>query len=307
MNLSVLDRFWYTPAPAERPAIARLLVGTYALVYLLVRAPNLISVTHFRAASFLPVGPARLLSEPLAPWLVYLSWFVACASGVAFVLGYRYRASGPSFAAAFLWLTSYRSSWGMVFHTENLVSLHLCLLAVAPAADALSVDARGRPASALAHGRYGWPLRALCTLTVITYVLAGVAKLRIAGFAWADGELLRTHVAYDNLRKIELGSAHSPLGAALVRYAAPFRVLSWLSLALELGAPLALLTRRLAHGWVAAAYSFHLGVLALMAIGFPYPLSFVAYASFFELEALERWPRFRGLTRWLRPVAAASA
>jgi hypothetical protein len=29
-------------------------------------------------------------------------------------------------------MLSYRHSWGMIFHTDNLLGLHVCLLALAP-------------------------------------------------------------------------------------------------------------------------------------------------------------------------------
>lgn len=300
--LRAIDAFWYAPAPAERLAVLRVLVGAYALVYLLVRYLSLTTITRFHASEFAPVGPVELLAAPLSPWLVHALVLLAIVSGAAFVFGARYRVSAPLFALTFLWVTSYRSSWGMKFHTENLVCFHLLLLAFAPAADALSWDAkRERTTAGPAHGRYGWAIRAMCVVTVVTYVLAGVAKLRIAGFEWADGALLRTQVAYDNLRKIELGSLYSPLGAALVAYPAPFRLLAALSLALELGAPIALLGPRSARLWVVGAFSFHLGVLALMAIAFPYPLSFIAYASFFRVEQLRDTRAYAWLARRFAP------
>lgn len=279
------DRYWYAPVPAQRLAIVRALVGLYAVLYLSIRYAGLTSVVRFGPAQFLPVGPVKLLSAPLAPLTVHALAGLSILAGIAFTLGLAYRVSGPLFALGFLWVTSYRSAWGMIFHTENLVALHLALLAPAPAADALSLDARGwRTPCHAPHGRYGWPLRAMCAVTVVAYVLAGIAKLKLAGLHWADGGILRAQIAYDNLRKIELGSTHSPLGAALVRYPAPFRALSSLSLLIELGAPLALLGPRLTRAWVILVWSFHAGVLALMAIGFPYPLSGVAFASFFAVE-----------------------
>jgi hypothetical protein len=298
---TALDRFWYTPAPAARLAMLRALVGAYALVYLLVRSPSLLSVVRFADAEFAPVGPVRLLAQPLSAWAVYAILIAALLSGAAFVAGALYRFSGPLFALSFLWVTSYRSSWGMVFHTENLTALHLVLLSLAPAADTLSFDARRRsgarrddaPPPLQVSGRYGWALRAICALTVTTYVLAGVAKLRLAGVHWLDGDLLRAQVAYDNLRKIELGSVHSPLGALLVQYDWPFRALSWASLLLELGAPVALFSFTLARFWALSVFGFHIGVLALMAIGFPYQLSFIPYLAFFPLESLV--PRLRRL------------
>jgi hypothetical protein len=59
----------------------------------------------------------------------------------------------------------------------------------------------------------------------------------------------------------------------------------------ELGAPVALLGRRIAAAWAALAWSFHLGVLALMAIAFPYPLLGVAFLPFFRAERLRRRAR----------------
>ena len=280
-----LDRFWYAPAPAERLAALRACIGAYALVYLLVRAKSLLTVTRFAPAEFEPVGVVALLAEPLSALAVYGLWSIAAVSMAALMIGLRYRMSGPVAALSFLFITSYRSSFGMIFHTENLVALHLVLLSVAPAADAWSLDARkGRAQAGVEQGKYGWPLRAISAVTAVAYVIAGVAKLRLAGFAWVEGDLLRAQVAYDNLRKIELGSLHSPLGALLVRYGWPFRTLSLCSLVLELGAPLALFSARIAKVWVLGVFGFHLGVLALMAIAFPYQLSFVAYLSFFPLE-----------------------
>ena len=67
-----------------------------------------------------------------------------------------------------------------------------------------------------------------------------------------------------------------------------------LSLAVEFSAPLVLLNPRVARWWCVAAWSFHAGVLVLMAIMFHYPISGVAYASFFPVEALhDRWRRSR--------------
>ena len=46
--------------------------------------------------------------------------------------------------------------------------------------------------------------------------------------------------------------------------------------------------------WAVLAWSFHLGVWAIMAIFFPYPLLGLAFAPLF---AVERLPWFRRLSR----------
>ena len=56
----------FTPAPAERLAIVRLLVVGFALAYLVVRLPHLLDVVALSESApnrFQPVGPLGLLDE----------------------------------------------------------------------------------------------------------------------------------------------------------------------------------------------------------------------------------------------------
>jgi hypothetical protein len=279
---------WYAPAPALRLAIFRSLVGAFAFGYLMARFAGFTSVASLERWQFSPVGPVQLLSQPLPAALVTALVVLAMLLALTFAAGAFYRYTAPAFAALLLWVTSYRSSWGMLFHTDNLLVLHALLLALAPAADAWSFDARRARSVAHGgeHGRYGWALRAICVATVITYVVAGIAKLKLGGWGWLEGEQLRGQIAYDNLRKVELGRSASELGVWFVRHPALFPPLAALTLLVELGAPLALLHRRAALVWAIAAWGFHFGVAALMNIKFPYPLALLPFLAFFRLE---RW------------------
>lgn len=291
---SALDA-WYRPiAPPERLAGLRILIGGFAAVYLAARLPNLIGLAEL--SGFAPVGVTTALAGPLPPALVIAQALLALGLGLAFTLGWRFRVTGPAFAFALLWVLTYRNSFGMVFHTENLTVLHVLGLAFAPASDAWSLDARsaaarGAPPPAPSR-RHGWPVRLLALATVVAYVIAGVAKLRLSGLSWATSDLLRNYVAYDNLRKLLLGDTYSPFGAWLVGEAWLFPPLALGSLLMELLAPLALVGPRLARVWALSAWAFHAGVLAVMAIFFPYPLFGLAFAPLF---AVERWPLLRRL------------
>jgi hypothetical protein len=295
-----IDGWWRMPAPGTRLAALRILVGGFALVYLVIRAPHLASFTDFHDSQFAPVGiVGLLLDSPLPDSAVRLAVAFAAAAGLAFVAGWKFRISGPLFALSLLWVLTYRNSWGQVFHTENILVLHVIVLALSPAADALSADARGRDVPP-DDARYGWPVRLMCVATVLTYFIAGQTKLRIAGLDWLTSDTLRNYIAYDNLRKIELGDVHSPLGAELVSHGWLFPPLAAATLAVELGAPLALLSHRIARWWALAAWVFHVGVFAVMWIVFPYPLLGVAFAPFFAVERI-RVPVPRQLTRRFAP------
>jgi hypothetical protein len=283
----VIARWWFAAVPAERLAAFRILLGTYATIELVARAYSLVHYARFPAAQWKPVGVAALLDAPLPPLVADALLLLTIAAAVAFALGWRFAITGPLFAVLYLWTLTYRNSWGMVFHTENLAVLHACILGLAPAADAWALDPARR------DREYGWALRAAAVVTILTYVLAGIAKLRLAGWLWLDGDQLRNQIAYDNLRRVVLGAGASPLATPLLEHPWIFQVLALATLAVELGAPLALLHPRAALAWAAAAWSFHVGVLALMHIVFPYPLAGLAFAPLFPLERLTELRRRR--------------
>jgi hypothetical protein len=285
-------------APAERLGMLRVLVGGYALVYLVIRAPYLISYSTVDQHFFNPVGVATLAPRPLLPWVATAVVLLTLVFAACFALGYRYRITAPIFAALQLWVLTYSNSFGMILHVDNMMCVQIIVLALAPAADAVSLDSlEGRTTKGEESGRYGWAIRLICLLCVCAYLLAAIAKVKNSGVDFFDQVNLRNYIAYDNVRKIELGSIHSPLGAWLLPYPSFFSVMALLSLVLEFGAPAALVHRRIGIGWVVLIWGFHVGVLALMAIGFVYQLSGIAFAAFFHVERILDW-------RWVKRVGA---
>ena len=255
----------------------RLLTIGYALVWIAVRTEPLarpLPPPGRAAGSQSGSSTGSAFDSTTVVTVVVVLTFVA---GVAALGNVAWSISAPLFAIGFLWLTSFGASWGQILHTEHLVVLHLLVLAASPS---------GRGPSATA----GWPLKVMSAVTVATYFVAGVAKLRFGGgLDWLDGDGLLRLVAHDNLRKRLLGDAWSPISPFAVGHPLIFQIGAWLTLVVELGAPLALLGRRWAYTWVALAWSFHLAVLGLMAVLFPYPLFGVAFASMLPVERLFAW------------------
>lgn len=295
-----LAAWWFAPAPAERLAALRILVGGYALVYVIARLREFAGVARYGASQFHPYGVVKVLDAPLPPSVVVALAVITCVLLALFVLGVWYRAVAPVAALALLWTITYRNCWGMPFHTENLMVLHVIALSLAPAADAWAVGAQRRMRE-VGHAGYGWAIRLCAVLTVATYMLAGIAKLRLAGIGWVDGELLRNQIAIDNLRKALMGDGIAPLAGLVLEHPAPLVVFSALTLVLELGAPLALAHRRLGHVWSVLAWGFHVGVVLLMNIWFPYPLAGMAFLPFLPAERVIR--AGCGIARRIRRVS----
>ena len=272
-------------APARRLAAFRVLTGGFAVTYLVLRFPYFLDLTDLDRGRWDPPGVLGPVASPPSAALVTAVLVLAVVSGAAYTAGWRFRWTGPVFAVSLLAVLSYRNGWGHLFHNDNLLVLHVLVVGLAPAAEAWSLDARGRTEPA-EEVRFGFPLRLAAVLTVATYVVTGMAKLRYAGGDWLAGDTLLHQIAFDNARKNVLGDEYSPLAATVVGHPGLFRPMGALTILVELGAPIALLGRRWAAWWSASAWLFHVGIVALMWISFAYPLSFIAFAPFFRLEVL---------------------
>jgi len=282
-----------------RYSVLRALVAGYAAVWAAVRGPATLDTLDFAERRFDPVGPLAFLDGPVPDLVVIVAVVVTPVAAALLAVGRREALAGPIAAVGFLFITTYRNSWGQLLHTENLVALHLVVLAVAPLVSRLRSSARDDDRS--------WAVDAMAVLTVGTYFLAGVAKLRISGSTWLDGDVLLHQIAFDNARKEVLGDTASPFAGWILRQGWLLAPAAILTVLVELGAPLALLRGRVAALWCAAAWAFHVAILVFMAILFPYHLLGVALAPLLPVERLgttvSGWTgRFRRVSRTSTPA-----
>lgn len=283
-------------APPERLAAFRIVLGTFVTTYLLLRHEAFVRLGERGRSRFEPVGVLQLFNEPLSGTINNALIVLAILSGIAFTVGWHFRVVAPIFAVALLLITTHRSSWGQLLHFENLMTLHVMVIAPFAAADAWSLDSqrrhRGGHLRPAANVRYRFPLVLAGIVLVVTYFIAGFAKLRYGGLQWVTDDTLLNHIAYTAVRLDLLGATPSPLATIVVEHPHLLRILAGASVAIELLAPVALLGDRCRNIWVASAWSMHVGILALMLIGFPSPLFLVAFAPLFRLERLivrSRW------------------
>ena len=300
--LRALDALWFERAPATRPAVLRVLVGAYILCYLVPRYAMYMKMARSDPSLFKPVGVASHLKKPVPVWAFRALLVATLAANVLFVLGFRHRQTGPLFAGLLLWVMSYRNSWSMIYHSNNVLVLHAVVLGLSRSADALSVDSLLDATGARdPHWRYGWPVRLMNAVTTITYFLAGVAKVKgPLGWKWGGGEALRSQIAVDGLRKELYAGEAAPLAYALHDRLFLFGLMGVGSLVLELAAPFTLASKRLSKLWALGALQLHWGIFFLMKIRFRYQLSGLIFAPFFDLDRVLKWIELRGARRYGR-------
>jgi hypothetical protein len=301
--LGALDAFWFAEGSAARLAVLRIAVGLAAFIYLGPRFEYFSEIADSSREVFEPAGLAALLTAPVPVPVFQGIMGAMLLANVAFILGWRFQWTGPLFAALLLWVLCYRNSWSMIYHTDNLLLWHVLILGLTRSADALSLDALATgslfgPAATPAEGdaaalssdtprqagwswEYGYPVMLLCAVTAMTYFLSGVAKVAgEAGWGWALGDALRNQIAFDGLRKELIDRGATPLASALFNNVVLATAVGLGTLVIELGAPLALLDRRLRWLWAIATFGMHWGILAIMGITFWYHLLGVAFLPF---------------------------
>ncbi len=303
-----LDASLFGPMPAERLGWLRIIVGGFLVYWMIIHVDLFIETAGYPPGNFKPVGITRALPGAL-PAPVLLGLFTAAFPlSVAFTLGWRYRITGPLLAGMFLFLAAYRTSWGHLNHAWNLVALHAIVLALAPqAGEVLSLDARAGRKQMRDAWEWTWPIALLCTVTVITYWLAGMSKVMgPGGWGWALGDNLRNQVAYDTLNKHLLGNYDPSMAYFFFDHPQLLLPGSIIALGVEVFAPVALLNRWVAAVWAFLTWCMHVGIWFIMHIGFVYPLYGVAFAAFLPVERPLGWLAMMLERKWMARRLAAS-
>ncbi|MEM7380507.1 MAG: DCC1-like thiol-disulfide oxidoreductase family protein [Bacteroidota bacterium] len=285
-----LKKRWFVPVAPERLALLRIATGLFCLWYLFSRYDMLQRMIR-NTDAFEPVGILSWMERPLEPNTFWWISLLLIGLNLCFILGWKFKITGPAFALLALLFFTYRNSWSMIYHNRNALVLHMLILALVASADAWSLDSSNKRRKGLrkkeASWKYGWPIMLICSVTVGSYFLSGVAKL--AGdlaLEWANGSAMRSQVAVDAIRKSVLGAETAPLFNVIYRHTWLFLAMGIFTFLVELGAPLALLNKRLGRLWAVLTFGMHWGIFFIMGITFRYQMSGLIFLSFFEPEKL---------------------
>lgn len=310
--LQPLDRLWFAPMTPVTLSICRWATGGFCLYRLLSLREYYVRSADGAPEVFRPVGIANILNAPIEKGTYDSLLGVTIFLAGLFTVGLAHRIIAPIFAVLLTFALSYSNSWAMVYHTENMLVLHVVILAITPSASALSLDAsytREEPkyvryglsrAEDAPHMKFRWPVRLMQLGATLPYVVAGIAKVRgKAGWDWAYGENLRDQITMNGLYYEVLRDGAEPITFHVYGWDTAFMFAAAGTLVLELGAPLALLHRFVGYGFVFGIMAMHWSILFIMGIPFPYQLYGFAFACFFEWDKLvhfanSKLERFRG-------------
>jgi uncharacterized membrane protein YphA (DoxX/SURF4 family) len=156
-------------------------------------------------------------------------------------------------------------SFGQTYHFDALVVFILLILAVAPCGDGWSIDALRRtarhdgPDTTRVSGDYRWPIVLVRVMMALVFVAAGLTKLRHSGFEWVTSDTLSI-ILTRGYYHVSDADPIGPFGLLAAKSPIVSRTLAVLTIVVEVGYPLALISRTARFVLVPAGIFFLLGI-----------------------------------------------
>jgi hypothetical protein len=222
---------------------------------------------------------------PLDPATVGLARQALMVTSACAVLGAFTRAAAPLVALLSIYVLGIPNFYMKIDHGYHAIVMFACVLACAPCADTLSVDAlwrrtRGRAAAADAP-EYTLPVRFCWLILGTVYLFPGFWKLWESGDLWVSGDKLRTELY------LKWGQMpHFAPPARIDTSPALLAILGTATLIFEIGFFFALFNRISRVVAALSAVGFHLGIKYFMDIHFRVYLPLVALLDFPQLWQL---------------------
>jgi hypothetical protein len=305
-----LHAFFFTPANAVDLGVARFVFYGGTFVWL-ARSWGRPLPLPSEMAAWREFAPALWHPVAIHRWLPFVSLSAEALRwiGVSFLVSLALSALGLftrittacSLVLALVCL-GYVNDFGFVDQQNNLTMLVLGGMAFGRTGDAFSLDAWFRRRSGTSvplqpSGEYRWPIRFAALCLVLVYFSSAIAKLRESGFGWTRGEdlawLITSHSLGDP-STLRFGVVPYAWALNVAKNTALCSLLAKSTLALELGAPLALLDRRAFAVTMFALFVMTASMSALMGVTFALTFSPV-YAMEVPWASIRR--RFMG--RWI--------
>ena len=299
--------FWFPAVPLERVAVFRIAVTVFALIDVAFVSTYMRGYTTVDPMFFDPVYLLRIGEHPVPSPAAYgVMTGVLVASLALAAIGYRARLALAVAAPLYLYHWALFNSWGKVNHGKIPVVFALFVLAVAPSAARLSVEAWRRyrggttpladanTADADLDRLAGWALRVVGVVIVSAYAFSVLAKLTNTGLSWVVQPILLPAML----------TGDTWLHGLLADNPELLTLMQGVTLVTEAAAVLIFLGGRVRNALLAMLGAFHLGSYVLLETEFFGFL--VCYLVFFPLERIPAWFRDRYGTRHVPAGATAT-
>ena len=265
--------FWLAPGAPTDLAICRIaFYGGLLLLYREERFSPWMTVsrcfwtpTFFFRRLHIPALPGRLILVLEVSWKLLLG--LSC-------LGWQTRVSTLGSFIIGGYLLGLRNNFGVIQHSDSPPVLVLGIMALSRCGDAWSVDHpprrcpdRGAPtsSSSKASGEYTWPIRVVWLTLSLVFFGAGISKLR-RGLGWITSDHLP--IQFIGVHYQLRARGVTAWGLRLAQHRHLCRLLAGLTVMLETGYPLALVTARARWIVVPGACALLVAIRAIMGPSF---------------------------------------
>lgn len=280
------ERFWFAPESFATLALVRLAFGLLVFVWALSLVPDV--EAFFGGAGVQPLAPEfsvtswGVLNLDSGAWLAWVVLAVLALASLALAAGYHARLAA---VLVFVGVLSLERRNGFVFNAgDGLIRVIAFYLVLAPSDAATSLVAIRRALASEIAERSRWPLRLLQLQLSVIYLSSVWEKLR--GDAWRDGSAVADALRISDMHQLEPPSW-------LVGSEPITTVLTYGTLAMELGIAVLVWNRRLRPWVLAAGAAMHIAFALTLAVGFFSAAMLVLYLAFVPPERAERILRWR--------------
>ena len=265
-------RFWFEPVEPINLGLCRVLCfGAFFLLYL---DYDVTSWSEVSDSTWMPVWIFQVLHLPvLSSALLVLLQSVWKISLALSSIGLFTRISTISAFILGMYLLGLPNSFGKINHSDAIVVFVFGVMALSRCGDSCSIDrliwkARQRNDTSgqrpQVSGEYTWPVRAVWVMFALIFFGAGLSKLRHSGLEW----IFSDNMAILLLRAQFEGKSVVPWGFFLAQHQWLTQLMAAATVAIEVGYPLALFSRRARWLLVPGAFSMQIGISLIMGVTF---------------------------------------
>jgi hypothetical protein len=265
-------RFWFEPVASLNLGLCRVLC--FGALFLLYLDYDVTRWTEASDSRYMPVWIFQVLHLPvLSSGLVVVLQIVWKISLALSCIGLFTRISTVSSFILGMYLLGLPNNFGKVGHGAALVVFVFGVMALSRCGDSCSIDRliwKARQRNDASHqrtqvsGEYTWPVRAVWVMFALIFFGAGVSKLRHSGLEW----IFSDNMAVLLLRAQFQGKSAVPWGFFLAQHQWLTQLVAAATIAIEVGYPLALFSRKARWILVPGAFSMQIGISLLMGITF---------------------------------------